>query len=196
VPAGCPAQTLAVVRSCVVNALGMPPLSPEAETASRFEALFSQHYVRVARVIGRIVRDRARAEEMAVDVFVKWRRHPAAHGDGAEGWLYRTAVRSALDAWRRERRWTRLQWALASVTGSPRTPEAMHEHEREREQVHATLARLRRRDATALLLWSEDVPYGEIAAAIAVRASSVGSLLKRAQLTFRKEYEARYGTRP
>ena len=137
----------------------MPPLSPEADTASRFEVLFRQHYVRVARVIGRIVRDQARAEEMAVDVFVKWRRHPAAHGDGAEGWLYRTAVRSALDAWRRERRWTRLQLVLASVTGSPRTPEVLHESERERQQVHATLARLRRRDAAALLLWSEDVPY-------------------------------------
>ena len=174
----------------------MPPLSPHTDAADRFEVLFREHYVRVARVIGRIVRDQARAEEMAVDVFVKWRRgHPAAHGDGAEGWLYRTAVRSALDAWRRQRRWTRLQHVLGTVTGSPRTPEVLHESERERQQVHATLARLRRRDATALLLWSEDVPYVEIAAALAVRSSSVGSLIKRAQLTFRKEYEARYGTR-
>ncbi|AMY07026.1 RNA polymerase sigma factor YlaC [Luteitalea pratensis] len=173
----------------------MPPLSPQIDPADRFEVLFREHYARVARVIGRIVRDQARAEEMAVDVFVKWRRHPAAHGDGAEGWLYRTAVRAALDAWRRERRWARLHRVLANVSGSPRTPEVLHEREREREQVHATLARLRRRDATALLLWSEDVPYEEIAAALTVRSSSVGSLLKRAQLTFRKEYEARYGTR-
>jgi hypothetical protein len=35
-------------------------------------------------------------------VFLKWSRHPNAHGDGAEGWLYRTAVRGALDELRRQ----------------------------------------------------------------------------------------------
>ena len=172
----------------------MPPLSPHGDAGNAFDALFRQHYGRLARVAGRIVGDRARAEELVADVFLAWRGHPGAHGDGAEGWLYRTAVRMALDTWRRDRRWSRVQWMLARVTGSPRTPEALHEANAEREQVRATLARLRRRDATALLLWSEDVPYAEIAAAVHVRPSSVGTFLKRAQLAFRKDYETRYGT--
>ena len=172
----------------------MPPLSPHSDAGSRLEALFRQHYVRLARVTGRIVGDQARAEELVADVFVAWRGHPEAQGDGAEGWLYRTAVRMALDTWRRDRRWERVQWLLARVTGSPRPPDVLHEANAERDQVRSTLARLRQRDATALLLWSEDVPYAEIAAAVQVRPSSVGSVLKRAQLAFRKDYETRYGT--
>ena len=55
-------------------------------------------------MLGRVVRDRARAEELAVDVFLKWSAHPAAHGEGAEGSIYRTAVRMGLDELRREAR--------------------------------------------------------------------------------------------
>ena len=65
----------------------------DAQSDDRLDALFRSHYARVARVVGRVVHDQARAEEIAVDVFLRWRRSPAAHGDGAEGWLYRTAVR-------------------------------------------------------------------------------------------------------
>ncbi len=158
-----------------------------------FDTLFRLHYGRIARVIGRIVRDQARAEEIAVDVFVKWRRHPPAHGAGAEGWLYRTAIRQALDAWRRDTRWSRLQQVLARIAVAPRTPEELHADEADRQQVRAVLGSLRQRDVTLLLLWIEDVSYAEIAAAAAVRSSSVGSMLRRAQDTFRKEYEARYG---
>ena len=168
----------------------MPPLSPHSDAGSCLDTLFRQHYVRLGRIVG----DQARAEELVADVFVAWGGHPEAHGDGAEGWLYRTAVRMALDTWRRDRRWARVQWLLARVTGSPRTPDVLHEANAERDQVRSTLARLRQRDATALLLWSEDVPYAEIAAAVRVRPSSVGSVLKRAQLAFRKDYETRYGT--
>ena len=55
------------------------------------------------------------------------------------------------------------------------------------------LAALRRRDAMLLLLWAEDVDYAALAAAIGVRTSSVGTVLRRAQDAFRKDYEARYG---
>ena len=172
----------------------MRTLALDTPSEDRFDGLFRQHYGRVARVIGRIVHDRSRAEEIAVDVFLAWRRHPAAHGDGAEGWLYRTAVRAALDAWRREQRWTRVQRLLARVTGTPEAPDVQHDTEVTRSNVRATLARLKRRDATALLLWSEDAAYAEIAAAVGVKTSSVGTLLTRAQAAFRKDFEARYGT--
>src|ERR1041384_6541312 len=62
-----------------------------------FEAVFRAQYERIARVIAGVIRDHARAEELAVEVFLKWDRHPAAHGEKAEGWLYRTALRTALN---------------------------------------------------------------------------------------------------
>lgn len=168
---------------------------PVGTTAAghRFDLLFQTHYGRLARVVGRIVHDQARAEEIAADVFVKWQRHPAAHGDGAEGWLYRTAVRQALDAWRRGQRWARVEQVLVRLGVPPRTPEDLHAEDVERRQVRTVLASLRRRQATILLMWAEDLSYAEIAAAAGIQPSSVGSLLRRAQDAFKKEYEARYG---
>ena len=181
-------------RSWIVNALdttGLPGTA--ALAADRFDELFRAHYIRLARVVGRIVHDQARAEEIAADVFLRWQRHPNAHGDGAEGWLYRTAVRQGLDTWRRDRRWERVEGVLAHVGIAPRTPADLHAGAEERRQVRAVLASLRHREATLLLLWAEDVGYAAIAAAVGVQATSVGSLLRRAQEAFRKAYEARYG---
>ena len=80
---------------CVVD------LSPEAvvgmnagETQLDLETVFAAQYVRVARVIAKVIRDPARAEELAVEVFLKWSRKPQPQGTGSEGWLYRTAVRT------------------------------------------------------------------------------------------------------
>ena len=157
------------------------------------DALFRAHYNRVARVIGRIVHDQAHAEEIAVEVFLKWQRHPNAHGAQAEGWLYRTAVRDAIDVWRREARWARIERVLAPFRDAPRTPAQLHALDRERLQVRTVLGGLRRRHVELLLLWVEDLSYADIATAIAVRPSSVGSLLRRAQDAFRKAYEDRYG---
>jgi RNA polymerase sigma-70 factor (ECF subfamily) len=187
-------RTADLARSCIVNALDTTRLGAAAIAGDRFEELFRGHYTRLARVVGRIVHDQARAEEIAADVFIRWRHQPAAHGDGAEGWLYRTAVRQALDAWRRDQRWARVGRVLAHLGVAPRTPDDLHAGAEDRRQVRVVLGSLRRRDATLLLLWAEDLSYADMASSIGVQATSVGSLLRRAQAAFKKEYEVRYGT--
>lgn len=159
----------------------------------QFEILFRAHYGRITRVIGRVIRDQARAEELAAEVFLKWKRNPKAHGDGAEGWLYRTAAREALDECRRQARWGRLQGVLFLFREAPRTPEELHTADVEQRNVRTVLAALSGRHAQLLLLWSEELSYREMAAAIQIPPSYVGSLLSRAQDAFRKEYLARYG---
>ena len=62
-----------------------------------FEQTFRAQYERIARVIAGVVHDSARAEELAVEIFLKFWRNPKAHGENANGWLYRAAVRKALD---------------------------------------------------------------------------------------------------
>src|SRR5437764_14743629 len=79
------------------------------EGSSDLETIFRAHYERIARVIAGVIRDRARAEELAVDVFLNWSARPEAHGDKAEGWLYRTAVRTGLNELRREMRRSRYE---------------------------------------------------------------------------------------
>lgn len=61
------------------------------------ETIFVAQYGRVARLIARIIRDPGRAEELAVEIFLKWSRTPRAQSSKAEAWLYRTAIHAALD---------------------------------------------------------------------------------------------------
>jgi len=158
------------------------------------ESIFCAHYERVTRTIGGIIFDQARAEELAVEVFLKWWHTPRAHGEHAEGWLYRTAIRKALDERRRQARRDRFQYVLSVFHQSPPTPEQQYEMSTEQEQVRTVLQALERRHAEILILWSEDFSYREIASTLVVNLSYVGSLISRAQDAFREEYVKRYGT--
>ncbi len=170
-------------------------LGSEAETD--LETIFCAEYPRIARVIARVTRDPARAEELAVEVFLTWARTPKARGEHAGGWLYRTAVRAGLKELRSETRraWYERLFALvpSGRTNGSRTPEDVHAAREEQRQVRAVLSVLSWRQAALLLLRSEGLSYAEVAAAVQVNPASVGTLLARAQRAFRKEFVRRYG---
>ena len=159
------------------------------------EALFLAHYGRVARLIGRVVRDRGRSEELAVEVFLKLWRNQKAQSENVEGWLYRVAVRVAVDELRRRARREHYEHLLAWVRPKPepRTPEAIHFSGEEQERVRRVLGQLGSRQAQFLLLRSQDFTYDEMATILSVSQASIGTLLGRAQKSFRKEYIKRYG---
>ena len=174
-------------------------LSPEAvagmnagETRFDLEAVFAGQYARVARVIAKVIRDPARAEELAVEVFLKWSRKPQAQGAGSEGWLYRTAVRTGLDELRRQARRGQYE-SLARLAPATLTPEEIHASQQDHERVRAVLAALQSRQSEMLLLRSEGLSYEELASALDLKPASVGTLLSRAQEAFRKEYVKKYG---
>ena len=157
-----------------------------------FEATFEAQYPRVARIIARIVHDPSRAEDLAVDVFCKlWRQctHP---GDHVDAWLSRAAVCAGVDEIRKQARRAKYEryagWLLA-----PRTPEALHAATEEQTRVRTVLASMSPRDAQMLVLRSDGLAYQEIAEALELNPSSVGTMLGRAQDSFRKEYVTRYG---
>ena len=145
-----------------------------------FEAFFHAHYPRIARAVARIVGDTGRAEEIAVDAFWKLWRTPEAHGEHAGGWLYRTALRLGLNDLRGRERREKYEGQAKPSTFVP-TPEDLHAAEQQREQVRRVLAALDPRDAALLILRSHGSSYDEIAAAIEVKPTSVGTLLARAQ---------------
>jgi RNA polymerase sigma-70 factor, ECF subfamily len=156
-----------------------------------FEAIFDLYYERITHAIARVVGDRACAEELAVDVFWKLWRNPKAVGEKAGGWLYRTGIHLAIGELRRRARHARYE-RLLRLTG-PTTPEQIQTAEDERQQVRRVLAAIRPRDAELLLLRNNDLSYEEIAAAMRINSASVGTLIRRARETFRKEYVKLYG---
>jgi len=175
-----------------VNAPGKA-IETEAAEGFDFETFFHDHYERVARVIVRVVRDPSRAEEIAVDVFWKvWRNPEIALSDRAGGWLYRTAVRMGLDDLRKNARRIRHE-SRPPNRPQAETPEQVHAAAQERDRVRLVLASLDARHAELLLLRSDDLSYAEVAAALDLNPSSVGTFISRAQEAFRREYVKQYG---
>jgi RNA polymerase sigma-70 factor (ECF subfamily) len=164
------------------------------ETAETFdfEAFFVAHYDRIARAVARVVGDPARAEDLAAEAFWKLWRNPRAQGEKAGGWLYRTAMRMALNDLRKDARRLRYERESGSAEGSL-TPEEAHAAAEERHHVRQVLAVLEERQAELLLLRSSGLSYDEVAAAADVNPASVGTLISRAQQAFRKEYLKQHG---
>ncbi|HYL37031.1 MAG TPA: sigma-70 family RNA polymerase sigma factor [Bryobacteraceae bacterium] len=160
------------------------------------ETIFHAQYGRIARVIAGVIRDPARAEELAVEVFLKWERTPNAQGKDAEGWLYRTAVRIALNELRRKTLRIRYEHLLGFVTSRSTggaTPHEIYAAQEEQQRVRLVLSAMEPRQAELLLLRSNDLSYQELAATLNLNPASIGTLLSRALEAFRKEFIQRYG---
>ena len=156
------------------------------------EEAFQLHYERIACIIARVVGDRACAEELAVDVFWTFWHTPNAHGENAGGWLYRAAINKGLQELRRRARHARYQRIFRLGHGPP-TPEQLHASSEEQTNVRGVLAAMKPREAELLLLRGNGLSYEEVASTLKLNPASVGTLIRRAQQTFRKEYTRLYG---
>lgn len=158
-----------------------------------FDCIFQRYYESVARAVARVVRDTARAEEIAAETFWKFWRNPKVSENGfAAGWLYKAAIHMALDDLKKEARRLRRESTQAKRLPA-QTPEEVHAASEERNRVRLVLASIDPRQAELLLLRSNDLSYAEVAAALDLNPASVGTLISRAQQAFRKEYVNQYG---
>src|SRR5437773_10478609 len=161
-----------------------------AAISPAFEGLFRAEYARVVGIAHRVLADQAEAEDVAQDVFVSfYRAHP---GDApyAPAWLHAAAAHAALNALRGRDRRARREAAQAVPIDTPAVdddPAYIVAASETRDAVRAVLARLPERSAAMLALRYAGLSYAEIAAALDVRASSVGTLLRRAEDAFRRE---------
>lgn len=155
------------------------------------ETIFHAQYPRIARVIASVIREPARAEEIAVEVFLKWSRNPKAQGELAAGWLYRVAVRMAHNELRRRTRRSRHESLFDVVRRTP-TPEELLAARQEQQKIDVVLSVIEPRHAELLVLRANGLTYDELASALELNPASVGTFLVRAQQAFRKEYIERY----
>jgi len=155
-----------------------------------FESLFRTEYARVVGIAHRVLADQAEAEDVAQDVFVSFYRSHAANVPYAPAWLHAAAAHAALNALRGRDRRSRREAAQAMPLDAAATsddPAEVVVASETRDEVRAVLARLPERSAAMLALRYAGLSYAEIAAALDIRASSVGTLLRRAEDAFRRE---------
>jgi RNA polymerase sigma factor (sigma-70 family) len=153
-----------------------------------FEALFTAEYTRVVRIANRVLTDPHEAEDVAQEVFVDFHRLHSASAQYAPAWLHRAAAHSALNRLRGARRRQRREIAQAVAEGD-RTldPQKQLEVEEDRLQVRQALARLAPKPAAVLVLRASGLSYAEVAQALGVGIGQVGTLLRRAEESLRRE---------
>ena len=162
------------------------------------EALFRQHYAQVYAVLYRLVGDEA--DDLAQEVFLRLYRQPPQGREGdLNAWLYRVATNLGYNALRSQRRRDRYRDLLGAVThalgwqSAPADPALVAAQRQEADQVRATLAALRERDAAMLVLRHQGLSSRELAEVFGVAPGSVGTMLARAERAFRELYLSRYG---
>ena len=162
--------------------------APLASTVpASFEALFRREYPRVVAIAHRIVRDTDEAEDVAQDVFVSfYRKHPADAGY-APAWLHAAAAHTALNAIRSRERRGKRETLHAREHDRTVDPQSAAETSETRAEVRVALSRMDERAASLLALRYSGLSYDEIAAALGLRKSSIGTLLSRAEDAFRRE---------
>ncbi len=172
--------------------------APEPDRGARLERAFREHYPRVVGMLARLAGDRARAEDIAADVFCKLARRPALLESPADltAWVYRVAMNAGLDAMRTSARRRRREEEAAEERLRAHPPAGALDEVLRQERclrVREVLAALKPRDAQLLLLRSNGLPYRELAETLGVAAGSVGTLLARAEAEFERRFRARYG---
>ena len=120
----------------------------------------------------------------------------SAQGEDAEGWVYRTAVRIALNELRRQTLRSRYERLLGFVMygkAGGSTPHEIYAAQEEQQRVRLVLSVIEPRQAELLLLRCNDLSYQELASTLNLNPASIGTLLSRALQAFRKEFIQRYG---
>jgi RNA polymerase sigma factor (sigma-70 family) len=168
-----------------VDARGMTAARSEDEA---FEALFAAEYRRVVGIASRVLADTHEAEDVAQEVFLDFHRRHSASADYAPAWLHRAAAHSSLNRLRGSRRRQKRELAQAIEEGDKTVdPQKQAEVEEDRRRLRAGLARLAPKPAAVLVLRASGLSYAEVAQALGVGVGQIGTLLRRAEETLRKE---------
>jgi RNA polymerase sigma-70 factor (ECF subfamily) len=183
-----------------------------ARSAERFDELFRRFYPRLVPLAERLLSDRAEAEDVVQEAFLRLAR-PASREDGSGedgallarpdelvgAWLRRVVLNLGINRLRDRRRADerlaragRLDPALGSERGpsADDSPSQALLRAETRDEVRAALATLPERQRDCLLLRHAGHSYAEIAATLGVAIGTVGVYLARGERAFRAAYRA------
>ena len=167
-----------------------------------FESLFARHWRTVFGILFRLVGSREEAEDLSQEVFVKLYRNPPVLRDqpSIAPWLHRVATNLGYNALRkgareaaRQQRAQRFAEVEEEAGFTAVDPERASLAREERMAVRRALAEMSEREQACLVLRHSGLSYAEVAESLGVRASSVGTILARAEEHFREVYERLHG---
>jgi RNA polymerase sigma factor (sigma-70 family) len=118
--------------------------------------------------------------------------NPPVNHEYHQAWLFHVATRLGYNALRSAKRRSHYEArAGLYIAGKPSDPSEELERDRERNDVRSALRKMDQRSTAILLLHHSGCSYKEIAAAVNVSSTSVGTLLVRAKKQFARLYGAK-----
>lgn len=154
-------------------------------TAMDFDSIFDRHYPPLVRYCHRLTGDGDLAEDIAQESLVRLFKHEVSGAEaGVRAWLFKTATHLVRDRYRVESNRVRLLAEHPVRPSEPESPSLRLERVEARRHARAALDALAPRDREILLMRYAGFSYKEIAEAIEVAATSVGTLLARAERRF------------
>lgn len=153
-----------------------------------FETAFDRYHDAVYRYLHRLTGNPDEAEELTQETFVRLLEHEV-DGDKTKSWLFTVARNLVRDRSRTRRRRAELAEGEDLGPADPETPEEALRRSDRLRTVRDALDRLKPRDREMLLMREEGFSYAEIADAVGVASTSVGTLLSRALRRFADAYE-------
>lgn len=158
--------------------------------ADNFQELFKTYYPYVVRQIIRIVREKSVAEDIAQEVFLKLYNSDRNTIQNIPAWLSKASIHAAYNYLRSTNR-RLIRDEKASEEHTPYSPSS-EENWLKQEDIQAVrkvLTEMDERDRTLLMMKYSGFDYKELAHAVQVESSSVGTLLSRAKTKFRTMYK-------
>ena len=152
------------------------------------EQVFRAEYARVVGIAARVLGSRDQADDVAQEVFLAFGRSSVPQPE-AGGWLSVAAAHTALNLLRSGRRRHAREEAAGPGPGTTQDVADTVVTRDERHQVRRALARLPRKQATALVLRHSGLSYAEVATALDMSPGSVGTTVRRAESALRKEMD-------
>ena len=195
---GAATTSVLAARSTVARAANRPasrreptavPRSVDGAVRGDLEEVFRRHYPGVVGVAARVLGSRDEAEDVAQEVFLSFGRSSVPAGEAA-GWLTVAAAHTALNLLRSGRRRARREQNAAATPPHGLVASDVAEEVvtlEERGRVRDALARLPHKHAVALVLRHSGLSYADVAAALDMSPGSVGTTVRRAELSLRKE---------
>ncbi len=157
------------------------------------DRLFRLYHQPLVRYLTRRLGDRDWAEEIAQETFLRALRQEALSSE--RSWLFAVATNLVRDDARKAtRQRARLQLLAAEQLDRVQEPAVLSmERDEERAFARKAVDALAERDRLALLMREEGLDYDEIAEALQIARSSVGTTLSRARRRLAEHYEALQG---
>lgn len=164
-----------------------------------FEALFVRYHDKIYNILFRLLGSRNESEDVLQEVFLKLFQHPFRSGGehNLSAWLYKVALNEGYNHIRAENRRSNREDRAQQMNDRDLTARQMSQDpaqeallKEKRLVVRSVLQDLSERHRSCLVLRATGFSYAEIAQVLEVAPGSVGTLLARAEESFRVRYVA------